>query len=164
MNTFCFANYITIYICNFIHICEDVGKYGIWHTLHMNTKHCLIYSIFTESAHLAGSVYNSQCPSVCNQSKSGNPCFSVDLRLLVAERIANIGLPLNILVFCRFNDFWVLNFSGFWVFANQPTVHSWGRVCGCGCWRYWQVTRNMGHVTHITHDTWHDIWYMIFFN
>ena len=35
----------------------------------------------------------------------------------------------------------------FWVFANHPAVHNGGvgrgRVCGCGCWRYWHVTGDM---------------------
>ena len=51
-------------------------------------------------------------------------------------------------------------------FTKQPTVHSevvsWGRVCGCGCWRYWQVTGDMQHVTcdilHMTCDTSNFFW------
>ena len=33
-----------------------------------------------------------------------------------------------------------------------------GRVCGCGCWRYWHMKSERRHVTcdtwHLTHDTW----------
>ena len=68
-----------------------------------------------------------------------NPCVPVELKLLLEEHISNIGIPLDfivVLLFCRINDFLILNFflSGFEVFANQPTVHggevSRGRVCG----------------------------------
>ena len=41
------------------------------------------------------------------------PCFSVDWRPLVTERIANIDIPLDIFRFCCFNDFWDLNIFGF---------------------------------------------------
>ena len=38
---------------------------------------------------------------------------------------------------------------------QHPSVHSGGvsRVWRCGCWRYWNVTVDLQHVTH-------DIWYM----
>ena len=45
--------------------------------------------------------------------------------LLVEEHITNTAIPLDILRFCSFHDFLRFEFFvGFWVFANQPTVHS----------------------------------------
>ena len=81
---------------------------------------------------------------MCVYVPSRKPNFPVDWRLLVKERIANIGIPLDV--------FWVLTLLmiflvlktnlGSWVFANQSTVHTGGvsrlgegRVCGFGCWR-----------------------------
>ena len=60
----------------------------------------------------------------------------LSLRLLVEERIANIGIPLDIfavsMISCGLKFFGFLGF-----FANQPTVHSGGvsRGRGCGTWR-----------------------------
>ena len=34
------------------------------------------------------------------------PCFPVKRRHLVEERIANIGIPLDVSYFCCFNEFW----------------------------------------------------------
>ena len=45
--------------------------------------------------------------------------FPVDWRLLVEERIANIGIPLDILGFCCFKDF--LRLEIFWVFGFLRT-------------------------------------------
>ena len=48
------------------------------------------------------------------------PRFSVNWRLLIEECIANIGIPLDFLCFCHFNDFWCfVIFPGFWVLANS---------------------------------------------
>ena len=56
--------------------------------------------IFTESAHWADSVSNSRCPLVvCLCVPSRKPRFPLDYRLLVKERIANIGIPLDFLGF-----------------------------------------------------------------
>ena len=70
-----------------------------------------------------------------------NCCFfpnSLDWRWLVKESIGNIGILLDFLAFCRFNDFLDFDFLGFWVFANKPTVRSGGvsrgSVCGVDCW------------------------------
>ena len=78
-------------------------------------------------------------PSVflCHRGKTR---FPVDWRLLVEERIANIGITLDVFGFWLFQIFFILYiFLGFWFFANQPTVHnggvSRGMVCCCGCWR-----------------------------
>ena len=55
------------------------------------------------------------------------PRLPVDWRLLVKKHITNMDIPLDILSFCCFNDFFYLKFfGGFEVFANQPTVHSGG--------------------------------------
>ena len=54
----------------------------------------------------------------------------MDWRLLVEDRIANIGIHLNfffavLMIFCLLNLF-----KGFGVFANQPTVPSGGVAGG----------------------------------
>ena len=88
----------------------------------------------------------------------------MDWRLLVKERIVNIGIPLDISGFCCFNDFLYLEyFLGFGFLPNQPTVHM-GELAGGGsaavavgvsdrC----KVTCNMRHMTldtqHLTPDT-----------
>ena len=59
----------------------------------------------------------------------------MDWIILVEKRIANIGIPLDVIFFGHFNDLCVLkNISGLWVFADQPTVHIGGvsRVGGGG--------------------------------
>ena len=59
--------------------------------------------------------------------------FPVDWRLLVSERVANIGIPLDIFHNCA-----MMMIFGFFFFKDIATVHngtiSRGRVCGCGCW------------------------------
>ena len=58
--------------------------------------------------------------SVCLSEPSWKTCFPVDWRLLVVERIANIGIPLDFF----FNDFISLAiFRGFGVFSNQPNAY-----------------------------------------
>ena len=73
------------------------------------------------------SVYMSVA-SVSNRNR-------VDWWLLVKERIAKIAKQIDFLVFGN-------AFFGF--LANQPSVHSGRvssrRVCGCGCWYWWQRT------------------------
>ena len=83
--------------------------------------------------------------NVCDLSVC--PCLEtplLDWRLLVKECIAIIGIPLEIFDFSGLMIFSILYFLASFVFANLPTVHSEvvsrGRVCGCGCWRSWQVT------------------------
>ena len=66
--------------------------------------------------------------------------FPVDWRLLVKERIANIGTPVDVFGFLLLQYFLMFRFFAcFGVFVNQPTVHnvglSRGRVCGGCCWR-----------------------------
>ena len=63
------------------------------------------------------------CLSACLYVHIWKPRFPVDWRFLVEEHIANIGINLDFLGFCRFNDF--LQSGGF----------SRGKGCGCGCWR-----------------------------
>ena len=50
---------------------------------------------------------------------SRKTCFPVNWRLLVKEYITNIGIPLDILSFCRFDDFWRLKL--FLVFGSLQT-------------------------------------------
>ena len=50
-----------------------------------------------------------------------SPAFR-GLKTLGQRVYAYIGIPLDILGFCCFADCFVLNFLGFWVFANQPTL------------------------------------------
>ena len=45
------------------------------------------------------------CVCACLCVPSQKNCFPVDWRHLVEERIANIGIPLDISSFCRFDDF-----------------------------------------------------------
>ena len=53
--------------------------------------------------------------------------FPVDWILVVEECIANICQPLDIFVFCCYDDFLCFEmFLGFGVFANQPSVHNGG--------------------------------------
>ena len=55
------------------------------------------------------------------------PNLPVDWTLLVAERIANIGRPLEVLGFCHFNEIFCLNFlGGFGVFKKHSNVHNGG--------------------------------------
>ena len=55
------------------------------------------------------------------------PCFSVEWRFLVKERITYFGIPLDIFGFLLFQWFFSFEiFQGFLVFGNQPTVHSEG--------------------------------------
>ena len=78
------------------------------------------------------------CVFVCANAETQLPGR---LRLLVEERIAYIGITLDILVFVvvavLINFFKFLHLI-FLVFANQATVHNGGvsmeRVCSCGCW------------------------------
>ena len=81
--------------------------------------------------------------------------FQVDWRLLVKERIPNIGITIGIL---GFDDFFQWFFFGFWVFATSLLCKMGelaGRVfCGFSCWRW-----------HMTFDTWHltcDTWTITF--
>ena len=77
---------------------------------------------------------------ICVFVPSRNTLFLVDWTLLVKERIANIGIPLDIIGFLLFHRFVVVSMivcvkkMGFWFFANRPTVHnggvSGGRVFG----------------------------------
>ena len=72
------------------------------------------------------------------QSISCDVSESVDWRLLFKERIANIGIHVEVLGLCHLDDIGCFEFFwGLGVFANQPTVHngtvSRGRVRGCGC-------------------------------
>ena len=48
--------------------------------------------------------------------------FPEDWRLLVEERIANIGIPLEVWVFAVLHIFCVLKF--FWVFGSLKTMYS----------------------------------------
>ena len=52
------------------------------------------------------------------------------------------------------------------ILVNQPTVQwrgvSRGRVCGCGCWRCWQVTGDRWQVTHVTWQVTHDTWFFLY--
>ena len=80
-------------------------------------------NIYIASANSGCNVLQSPCVCVPAQK----PRFLVVWRLLVKERIANIGIPLGLSVFCRFNIF-----LGFSVFAKQPTVHN-GGVCRGRC-------------------------------
>ena len=109
--------------------------------------------MLTVLAHWADSVSKSRCPSIINvclchtwkpASRWTGDFWSV----------ANNWIPLDIFMFCCFNNYFAFKKLGFWVFANQPTVHnggvSRGRLCGCGCWREWQVTCSPWHVTHNT--------------
>ena len=72
-------------------------------------------AFFTES------VSKLQCSDVvCLGLPSRKIHFQVDWILLVEERIANIGLHLDILAFCCFEDFsCVLNL--FWIFVSLRT-------------------------------------------
>ena len=92
--------------------------------------------------------------------------FPVDWRPPADESIANIVIPLDILVFLLllfqcFFCVWIY-FFGFGVFADQHIVHNRGLTRGsvsdCGVSDRWHVKRNMWHMTHdtwhMTHDTW----------
>ena len=79
--------------------------------------------------------YNPSVSGICKQEHrfqnplpyrpSRKPHLPVDWRLLVEERMANVGIPLDVLWFLRFDDCLRFDFFwGFWVFANQPTVHN----------------------------------------
>ena len=105
--------------------------------------------IFTESPDSVIKLWCSLVVCVCVTSRKIR--FQMDWRPLGKERISNFGIPQNAFEFLLFQ--W---FLGFWVFANQPIVHTWGvsrkNGCSCRCWRYW----------HFTHDTWHmyDTWHV----
>ena len=126
--------------------------------------------------HYSESVYKLQCLLQCLSVHVWKPLFPVDCTLLVKERIANIGIPLDISCFCHINNFfWFFTFYCFFGLANQPTVHIGGLALG-GLWvlalvigDMWHGTRNTRHVTcgmwHMTHDTWHvthDIFFFFF--
>ena len=97
---------------------------------------------FTKSAHWADSVRLSLHKSH----------FPVDWRLLVKERIANISITIEILDFCRFDDFSnLILFLGVGVFANQPTVHN-GGVSKESRW-LWLLTLVTGGMQHVTPNT-----------
>ena len=95
------------------------------------------------------------------------------LRLLVEERIANIGIPLHVLDFCSFDL--VLLFEFIWVLGSFQTslLCLVGELAGgqsvamaFGISNKWQVRCDMWHVIcdmwHLTCDTWpvtHDFFF-----
>ena len=124
---------------------------------------CVQYNVFTES----GSV----CVWVCVPSRK--PRFLVDWRLLVKERIANTGIPLDV-----FGFFKIKNKIKFPFWTNVPAFGSLQTSILCimrelarggsvavavGVSDRWHATRNTWHMTC---DTWHltyDTWYFFFF-
>ena len=95
--------------------------------------------------------------SVTVSVPSWKPHFPVDWRIMVVERIANIGIPLAIFFFFRSYDF--LHFRKILVLGSLQTSLLWivlklagGEFCGPGCWRWCQVT---GDTLHLTRDTIH---------
>ena len=102
----------------------------------------------------------SACLSVCSRLKTRSQWIGD----FWSKRVI-----LTLTYLSRFSGFTIQFFSSdFWVFAIQPTVHRGGvskwRVCGCGCLRLWQVTRDMWqydmwhvicYMWHVTCDTWH---------
>ena len=83
-----------------------------------------MYCIFTDSYCIGFYKFSMNCPtgliqslscndpesSVCVFAPSRKTSFTVDWRLLVEERIANIGIPLDISGFYRFDDVLDLDF------------------------------------------------------
>ena len=86
--------------------------------------------------------------------------FLVDLRLLVKEGIADIGIPLDTFGFLPFQ--WLSAFVFFWFLGSLQTsllciIGELAWVWGCCCWRYtgdrWQVTQDTCHL-QMTGDKW----------
>ena len=87
----------------------------------------LLLMTFTELALWADSVSKLRCPSVvCLSVPSQKTCFPVDWRILVKERIANIGILIEIVFLCRFDDFLCFDiFLRCWVFATSLLCIMW---------------------------------------
>ena len=99
----------------------------------------------------------SVCVPVCVIAKTH---FLLDQRLLVEECFTNIGMPSTLFFF----GFWRLilkkqnlDFG----YCKPAYCAQWGvsngRVCCCGCWRFWQVTGDRWHASRITRHATHDI-------
>ena len=85
--------------------------------------------------------------NVCLSTR-GNPRFPVNWRLLVKERIANVGIPPDLVL-----PFWWF-FGVITFFLNQPTVHNGGVSRGVGLW-LWLLVLVTGDMWQVTCDTWH---------
>ena len=102
------------------------------------------------------SVYKSQCFSVCNLSTSEKPAFHSTGNFWSKNVLLILTCLFTFLHFICLDFLCVLKL--FWAHIGGV---SRARVCGCGCWHYWQVTGNTWHM-HVTHDMWHmthDTWF-----
>ena len=124
------------------------------------------YNNFSQNRPLAFSFYMSMNLFMCLFPSPPTSPEPLDWRLLVGERIANIGIPVGFFFFFAVSMICLVwHFFGFRVIANQPNVHtegaSRGTFCSCGpfmtCDR-WRVSRDTLCKTcdmwNLTPDTW----------
>ena len=135
-------------------LCDIYPRYRDTHSKSFKLLHILenLFSLHWSAKSIQFISRNIRESPVCLCAPSWKTCFPMDLRLLIYEHIANLGIPLDIYVFLLFNDFLGWFFFAFGVFVNQPTLHNGGvsrwKVCGCGCCCSWQVTVDTQQMTH----------------